>query len=33
MRVAIIMGSTSDLPKIEPAITILKEYNVTEIKN
>ena len=28
MRVAIIMGSTSDLPKIEPAITILKEYNV-----
>ena len=28
MRVAIVMGSTSDLPKIEPAITILKEYNV-----
>ena len=29
MRVAIIMGSTSDLPKVEPAITILKEYGVT----
>jgi 5-(carboxyamino)imidazole ribonucleotide mutase len=28
MRVAIIMGSTSDLPKVEPAITILKEYGV-----
>ena len=26
MRVAIVMGSTSDLPKVEPAITILKEY-------
>ena len=29
MRVAIIMGSTSDLPKVEPAIGILKEYGVT----
>ncbi len=28
MRVAIIMGSTSDLPKLEPAITILKEYGI-----
>ncbi len=28
MRVAIIMGSTSDLPKLEPAIEILKDYNV-----
>ena len=28
MRVAIIMGSTSDLSKIEPAVTILKEYGV-----
>ena len=28
MRVAIIMGSTSDLPKVEPAISILKEYGV-----
>ncbi|MBO5387743.1 MAG: 5-(carboxyamino)imidazole ribonucleotide mutase [Lachnospiraceae bacterium] len=28
MRVAIIMGSTSDLPKLEPAIDILKEYGV-----
>ena len=28
MRVAIVMGSTSDLPKVEPAITILKEYGV-----
>ncbi len=28
MRVAIIMGSTSDLPKVEPAIEILKKYNV-----
>ena len=26
MRVAIIMGSTSDLPKVEPAIEILKKY-------
>lgn len=24
MKVAIIMGSTSDLPKVEPAISILK---------
>lgn len=29
MRVAIIMGSTSDLPKVEPAVGILKEYGVT----
>ena len=29
MRVAIIMGSTSDLPKLEPAIDILKSYGVT----
>lgn len=29
MRVAIVMGSTSDLPKVEPAIEILKEYGVT----
>jgi len=28
MRVAIIMGSTSDLEKVEPAISILKKYNV-----
>ena len=28
MRVAIIMGSTSDLPKLEPAIEILKSYDV-----
>ena len=28
MRVAIIMGSTSDLPKVEPAIGILKNYGV-----
>ena len=28
MRVAIIMGSTSDLPKMEPAVGILKEYGV-----
>ena len=28
MKVAIIMGSTSDLEKVEPAITILKKYNV-----
>ena len=28
MRVAIVMGSTSDLPKVEPAIQILKEYGV-----
>lgn len=28
MKVAIIMGSTSDLPKVEPCIEILKEYGV-----
>ena len=28
MRVAIIMGSTSDLPKVEPAVSILKNYGV-----
>lgn len=28
MRAAIIMGSTSDLPKLEPAIDILKSYGV-----
>lgn len=28
MKVAIIMGSTSDLPKVEPAVSILKEYGV-----
>ena len=28
MRAAIIMGSTSDLPKMEPAVAILKEYGV-----
>ncbi|MCR5797769.1 5-(carboxyamino)imidazole ribonucleotide mutase [Eubacterium xylanophilum] len=28
MKVAIIMGSTSDLAKVEPAIDILKEYGV-----
>ena len=28
MRVAIIMGSTSDLPKVEPAIVVLKNYGV-----
>ena len=28
MRVAIIMGSVSDLPKVEPAIAVLKEYGV-----
>ena len=28
MKVAIIMGSTSDLPKVEPAIDILKDYGV-----
>ena len=28
MRVAVIMGSASDLPKVEPAISILKEYGV-----
>lgn len=29
MRVAIVMGSTSDLPKVEPAVDILKSYGVT----
>ena len=29
MRVAIIMGSTSDLSKIEPAVEILKSYGVS----
>lgn len=28
MRVAVIMGSTSDLTKMEPAINILKEYGI-----
>ena len=28
MRVAIIMGSTSDLAKVEPAVAILKKYGV-----
>ena len=28
MKVAIIMGSTSDMSKIEPAVEILKEYGV-----
>ena len=28
MKVAIIMGSMSDLPKVEPAITILKKFDV-----
>lgn len=28
MRVAIVMGSTSDLPKIEPAVEILKNHDV-----
>ena len=30
MRVAIIMGSTSDLPKMEAAVDILKSYGVAE---
>lgn len=29
MRVAVIMGSTSDLAKVEPAVDILKKYGVT----
>lgn len=29
MRAAIIMGSTSDLPKMEPAVEILKSYGVS----
>ena len=28
MKVAIIMGSTSDLGKVEPAVEILKDYGV-----
>lgn len=28
MRTAIVMGSTSDLPKMEPAVAILKSYGV-----
>ena len=28
MQVAIIMGSTSDLSKVEPAVGILKSYGV-----
>lgn len=28
MRVAMIMGSTSDLPKMEPAVSILKDFGV-----
>ena len=28
MRVAIVMGSTSDIPKVEPAVEILKNYGV-----
>lgn len=28
MRTAVIMGSTSDLPKVEPAVEILKSYGV-----
>ena len=28
MKVAVIMGSLSDLSKVEPAIEILKNYNV-----
>ena len=28
MKVAVVMGSTSDLPKVEPAIEILKKYDV-----
>ena len=28
MRVAIVMGSTSDIPKLEPAIAILKDHGV-----
>lgn len=29
MRVAIIMGSTSDMAKVEPAVGILKDYGVS----
>ena len=28
MRVAVIMGSASDLPKVEPAVEVLKNYGV-----
>ena len=28
MKVALVMGSLSDLPKVEPVIEILKEYGV-----
>ena len=28
MRVAIVMGSTSDIPKVEPAVQILKDHGV-----
>ena len=28
MKVAVIMGSMSDLPKVEPAIEILKKFGV-----
>ncbi len=28
MKVAVIMGSTSDLRKVEPAVRILKDYGV-----
>ena len=28
MRVAIVMGSTSDIPKLEPAVEILKKHGV-----
>ena len=28
MRVAIVMGSTSDIPKVEPAVEILKKHGV-----
>ena len=28
MKVAVIMGSTCDLPKVEPAVKILKDYGV-----
>lgn len=31
MKAAVIMGSTSDLPKVEPAVEILKSYGV-EVK-
>ena len=29
MKAAVIMGSTSDLPKVEPAIEVLKSYGVS----